>query len=49
MKYATYEIAIAAGDSLKFIEVVACDLAAAVADVKEAYCDDVDVVSVRLV
>lgn len=49
MKYATYEISIVSADSLKFIEVVACDLAAAMADVKEAYGNDVDVVSVRLV
>lgn len=49
MKYQTYEISIVCGDSLKFIEVVACDLQAAIADVKEAYSDCVQIVQSRLV
>lgn len=47
MPYQTYEISIVSGDSLKFIEVVACDLNAAIADVKEAYGNDVEVAQAR--
>jgi hypothetical protein len=35
--YHTYEISFACNNTLKFIEVVAIDMDAAIADVKEAY------------
>lgn len=47
MTYLNFEIAIVAGAGLKFLDVVACDMAAALADVHEAFAD-VEVVSVSL-
>ena len=46
MTYQTYEIAYQFKDTLKFCEVVACDINAALADCKEA---GFDVVSVKLI
>jgi len=43
----TYEISIAAKNGLKFIEVVACDLQSAIADIQEAYFD-VEIVSSKV-
>ena len=49
MTYRTYEISIAgANDNLKFFEVVACDLSAAISDVKATYGDDVEIVACRV-
>lgn len=46
--YRTFEISIATNNGLKFMEVVACDMAAAKADVVEAYGADVEIVAVTL-
>lgn len=49
MSYHTFEVAIATDDGLDFLSVVACDLSAALADVREAYYGDtLDIVSVTL-
>lgn len=45
--YKTYEISFACGDSLKFVEVVAIDMQAALADVEEAY-NGLECVSISL-
>ena len=47
MNYFTFEISIAAGNGLKFLEVVAVGIEAARADVVDAYGADVEIVSVR--
>ncbi len=44
MNYSTYEVSIEAGDSLKFVQIVACDMAAAHADLRATYGDDVVIV-----
>lgn len=49
MTYQTYEISIEAGDSLKFLEVVAVDTAAAHADIRATYGDDVVIVCTTVV
>ncbi len=50
MKYNTYQITIAGVDGMgKFLEVVAIDHHAALADVKASYGDEVEVWSVCLV
>jgi hypothetical protein len=43
MTYNTYEVRIEAGDSMKWIKVVACDVPAAHADIREAYGEDVQI------
>lgn len=44
MTYLTYEVAVkAANGFLKFIEVAACSLEAAHADIRAAYGDDVEI------
>ncbi len=48
MNYKTYEISIATANGLKFVEVVACDLHSAQADVVETYGADVEIVSSRV-
>ncbi len=48
MNYKNFEVAIVSGNGLKFIEVTACDIAAAQADVREAYGVDVGLVSTTL-
>ena len=48
MNYRTYEVSIAIGENLKFIECVACDMAAAHADIAEIYGGDVEIVSTRV-
>lgn len=48
MNYLSFEVAIATAFGLKFLEVVAVDLAAARADVIDAYGADTDIVSVRV-
>jgi hypothetical protein len=48
--YKTYEISIEAGGySLRFVQVVACDIEAAHADVKAMYGDDVVIAATALV
>lgn len=46
--YRTFEIAIVAKNGLKFLEVVACDMQSAHADVREAYGADVEIASTVL-
>jgi hypothetical protein len=46
MSYHTYNISIVARDSLRFLSVCAISIQAAVADVKEAYADGVEIVSI---
>lgn len=48
MTYQTYEISIIGINGLKFIDVVACDMQAAHADIRAAYGDDVEIVCTRL-
>lgn len=49
MPHQTYEVAIASPDGLEFLSVTACDLGAALADVREAYyADSLDIVSITL-
>lgn len=45
MTYNTYIVSIVVGDSLRFFEIVACDKAAAHADVRATYGEDVQIVS----
>lgn len=49
MQYQTYEIAIPNSTGLRFLEVVACSIDAAHADVREAFGADVEIVSTRLI
>jgi hypothetical protein len=46
MSYHTYNISIVAGNSLRFLSVCAISILAAIADVKEAYADGVEIVSI---
>lgn len=49
MTYRKYTVAVATDQGLDFLEVVACDVSAALADVREAfYADTLDIVSVTL-
>lgn len=49
MNYQTYEISITSvNNTLKFVEVMACSLSAAHADIRECYGDDVEIVSSRM-
>lgn len=45
MKYHTFQIAIVTNKGLKFMEVVACDMQAAHADVRATYGEDVEIAS----
>lgn len=49
MTYRTYEVSIEAGDSMKFLEVVAVDAQAAHADIRAAYGDEVVIVCTTVV
>ena len=44
MTYTTYEISVNNGNGLTFLKVVACDMQAARADVRETYGADVEIV-----
>ena len=44
MTYATYTVSIANSVGLKFLQVVACSIDAAHADIRATYGDDVDIV-----
>jgi hypothetical protein len=46
MTYHTYNISIVSGDSLKFLSVCGVSIQAAIADVKEAYAEGVEIVSI---
>jgi hypothetical protein len=46
MSYQTYNISIVSGDSLKFLSVCGVSIQAAIADVKEAYAEGVEIVSI---
>jgi hypothetical protein len=46
MAYRTYNISIVSGDSLRFLSVCAISMQAAIADVKEAYAEGVEIVSI---
>lgn len=48
MAYQTYEVSINAGSSLKFVEIVACDMQAARADIRATYGDDVEIICTRV-
>lgn len=48
MTYQTYEVSINANGSLKFFEIVACNMQAAHADIQAIYGDDVEIVSTRV-
>lgn len=45
MNYTTFQVSIVCGDALKFLQVVACDIAAAHADIRASYGDDVEIVN----
>ncbi len=44
-KYVTFKVTIVSGEALKFITVVACDIASAHADIQAAYGENVEIVS----
>lgn len=48
MAYSTYEVSINNGNGLTFLQTVACDVAAAHADIRAAYGDDVEIVGTRI-
>ena len=48
MNYRTFQVSIATDSGLKFVEVVACDIDSARADVVETYGQDVDIVAVSV-
>jgi len=48
MNYQTYEVSVATNTGLRFLEVTACDLQAAHADVVAAFGADVEIVCSRV-
>lgn len=48
MTYLNFEVSIATNAGLKFLEVTACDITSAHADIVETYGADVEIVSTRL-
>lgn len=48
MTYRTYAISIVCADSLKFFDIVAIDIPAAIGDLRAAYGNDVEICSVTL-